>query len=134
MHCNILNLLALKFDFCAFCAFLRLYQSFAEDVDTVIKMGMGIRLPAWGPLEHIDAVGLDLALSVQKRVLPALFNDPGPTRRLKDLVEKGNLGHKTGSGFYDWKVKDMDSLSQTRDQLVMQTLRFFKREDHLQKS
>jgi len=99
----------------------------AEDVDTAIKMGMGIRLPAWGPLEHIDAVGLDLALSVQSRVLPALFNDPGPTRRLKDLVDHGNLGYKTGSGFYDWKIKDMDSLSQTRDQLVMQTLRFFKK-------
>ena len=100
----------------------------AEDVDTAIKMGMGIRLPAWGPLEHIDAVGLDLALSVQNRVLPALFNDPGPTHQLKNLVDKGNLGYKTGAGFYDWKVKDMDSLSQTRDQLVMQTLRFFKKE------
>ena len=100
----------------------------AEDVDTAIKMGMGIRLPAWGPLEHIDAVGLDLALSVQNRVLPALFNDPGPARRLQDLVDNGNLGYKTGSGFYDWKVKDMDSLSQTRDQFVMQTLRFFRKE------
>ena len=101
----------------------------AEDVDTAIKMGMGIRLPAWGPLEHIDAVGLDLALSVQKGVLPGLFNEPGPTQRLKDLVEKGDLGHKTGTGFYDWEVKDMESLSQTRDQLVMQTLRFFKKMD-----
>lgn len=101
----------------------------AEDVDTAIKMGMGIRLPAWGPLEHIDAVGLDLALSVQNRVLPGLFNDPGPTRGLEELVDNGNLGHKTGSGFYDWKVKDMDSLSQTRDQFVMQALRFFKNEE-----
>ena len=101
----------------------------AEDVDTAIKMGMGIRLPAWGPLEHIDAVGLDLALSVQNGVLPGLFNDPGPTRRLKELVESGHLGHKTGSGFYDWDAKNMDSLSQTRDRLVMQTLRFFKKED-----
>jgi len=98
----------------------------AEDVDTAIKMGMGIRLPAWGPLEHIDAVGLDLALSVQTRVLPALFNNPAPTRRLKDLVEGGNLGYKSGSGFYNWKIKDMDSLSQTRDRFVMQTLRFFR--------
>jgi len=100
----------------------------AEDVDTAIKMGMGVRLPAWGPLEHIDAVGLDLALSVQNRVLPALFNDPAPTRRLKDLVKDGNLGHKTGSGFYDWTVKDMDALAQTRDQFVIQTLRFFREE------
>jgi 3-hydroxybutyryl-CoA dehydrogenase len=101
----------------------------AEDVDTAIKMGMGVRLPAWGPLEHIDAVGLDLALSVQKGVLPGLFNEPGPTNRLKDLVENGKLGHKTGSGFYDWKVKDMDSLSQNRDKFVMQTLRFFRKEE-----
>lgn len=98
----------------------------AEDVDTAIKMGMGIRLPAWGPLEHIDAVGLDLALAVQNRVLPALFNEPGPTRRLQDLVETGKLGYKTGCGFYDWQEKDMDSLSQTRDRFVMQALRFFK--------
>ena len=101
----------------------------AEDVDTALKKGPGIRLPAWGPLEHIDAVGLDLAISVQNSVLPSLFNDPGPTSQFKNLVKDGNLGYKTGSGFYDWKVKDMDSLSQTRDQFVMQTLRFFKQEE-----
>lgn len=31
-----------------------------EDVDTAVKMGMGIRFPAWGPLEHVDGVGVDL--------------------------------------------------------------------------
>lgn len=98
----------------------------AEDVDTALKKGPGIRLPAWGPLEHIDAVGLDLAISVQNTVLPDLFNDPGPTRQFKDLVKDGNLGYKTRSGFYDWEKKDMDSLAQTRDQFVMQTLRFFQ--------
>ena len=100
----------------------------AEDVDTAIKMGFGIRMPAWGPLEHIDAVGLDLAISVQRSVLPTLFNESGPTNRLEDLVKNGHLGYKTGSGFYDWEKKDMNSLSQTRDQFVMQALRFFKRE------
>lgn len=31
-----------------------------EDVVTAVKMGIGIRLPVWGPLEHVDAVGVDL--------------------------------------------------------------------------
>jgi len=66
-------------------------------------------------------------LSVQNRVLPALFNEPVPARRLKDLVESGKLGYKTGSGFYDWQAKDMEALSQTRDRFVMQALRFFKK-------
>lgn len=59
-----------------------------EDVDTAIKMGMGIRFPVWGPLEHIDAVGLDLALSVQRNVLVDLNNDPVPSRYLQGLVEQ----------------------------------------------
>jgi 3-hydroxybutyryl-CoA dehydrogenase len=42
----------------------------AEDVDTAVKAGMGIRLPAWGPFEHVDAVGLDLCVKVQRTVLP----------------------------------------------------------------
>ncbi len=100
----------------------------AEDVDTALKKGPGIRLPAWGPLEHIDAVGLDLALSVQNTVLPSLLNDPEPTRQFKDLVHAGNLGYKTRSGFYDWEKKDMAALSKTRDEFVMQTLRFFRKD------
>ena len=37
----------------------------AEDVDTAVKMGMALRFPVWGPLEHVDAVGLDICGPVQ---------------------------------------------------------------------
>jgi 3-hydroxybutyryl-CoA dehydrogenase len=94
-----------------------------EDVDTAVKMGMGIRMPVWGPLEHIDAVGLDLALSVQKSVLPGICNSTEPSSYLRDLVEAGKLGHKAGAGFYDWKAKDMDALTEKRDKFIMQTLK-----------
>jgi 3-hydroxybutyryl-CoA dehydrogenase len=97
-----------------------------EDVDTAVKMGMGIRLPVWGPLEHIEAVGLDLALSVQKTVLPEISNDIKPAKYLENLVEKSKLGYKTGSGFYDWKVKDMESLKNKRDNFIMQALKIIK--------
>jgi 3-hydroxybutyryl-CoA dehydrogenase len=98
-----------------------------EDVDTAIKMGMGIRFPVWGPLEHIDAVGLDLALSVQRDVLVGLDNEPAPPRYLQELVEGERLGYKTGQGFYDWQVKDMQELADRRDRFIIEALRVLKK-------
>jgi 3-hydroxybutyryl-CoA dehydrogenase len=97
-----------------------------EDVDTAIKMGFGIRLPVWGPLEHLDAVGLDLGLSVQRSVVPSLDNETEPSEYLERLVASGSLGKKTGAGFYDWKKKDMDKLASGRDQFIMNALRFLR--------
>ncbi len=98
----------------------------AEDVDTAVKMGMGIRFPVWGPLEHIDAVGLDLALSVQKDVLPGLNNRPQPPRLLQEMVGGGALGCKCGRGMYDWGRKDLAELMARRDRFIIQTLRYFR--------
>ena len=99
----------------------------AEDVDTAIKAGMAIRFPVWGPLEHIDAVGLDLARSVQAGVLPGLRNESTPGGLLETLCEEGNLGAKSGKGFYDWSVKSMPRLSACRDSFIMETVRLLAR-------
>jgi len=99
-----------------------------EDVDRAIKMGMGIRFPVWGPLEHIDAVGLDLALSVQRDVLPGLNNRPEPPKLLSDLVAGKSLGHKSGKGFYDWHEKDMEALKNRRDRFIIQALKHIRSE------
>lgn len=98
-----------------------------EDVDTAVKMGMGIRFPVWGPLEHIDAVGLDLGLSVQTTVLPQLYNEPKPVQSLKKLIEEGNLGYKTGKGYYDWSIKDMDALAKLRNDFIIHALKKIKK-------
>lgn len=98
-----------------------------EDIDTAIKMGMGIRFPVWGPLEHIEAVGLDLALSVQHAVLPEISNDQTPSEYLKNLVDQGNLGYKTGKGFYDWSAKDMDALAKKRNDFIIYALKMIKK-------
>lgn len=94
-----------------------------EDVDTAVKMGFGMRLPVWGPFEHIEAVGLDLALSVQESVLPGICNDAKPSPYLKELVDAGRLGYKTGAGIYDWKTKDMKALAEKRDRFLAQALK-----------
>lgn len=54
-----------------------------------------------GPVELVDSVGVDVALQVSK-VLGAAFNRPIPTR-LEDMVEKKQLGRKSGQGFYTWQ-------------------------------
>ena len=98
----------------------------AEDVDTAIKMGMGIRLPAWGPLEHIDAVGLDLGASVQDSVLPEISDAKESAPVLRQLVDQGHLGVKTGSGFYDWARKDFDQLQKLRDDFIIMAVQFLQ--------
>jgi 3-hydroxybutyryl-CoA dehydrogenase len=94
-----------------------------EDVDRAVKMGMGIRFPVWGPLEHIDAVGLDLCTSVQDTVLPEISNSREAHEYIRRLVEKRELGYKTGKGIYDWSVKDMQALQAARNEFIIYALK-----------
>ncbi len=54
-----------------------------------------------GPVELVDSVGIDVALHVS-RVLGAAFNRAVPAR-LAEMVEKQQLGRKSGQGFYAWQ-------------------------------
>lgn len=54
-----------------------------------------------GPIELADTVGLDICLSVAEKMAEALHNSV--PERLRQLVKDGNLGRKTGRGFYAWK-------------------------------
>ena len=96
----------------------------AEDVDTVARNGFGLRMPAYGILEHQDVVGLDLGLSVVDYVSPDLFNEPRAPEYFRELVRRGDLGAKTGKGFYDWSIKDADAVRARRDQFLVAVLRY----------
>ena len=75
-------------------------------VDEVIKKGLGIRLPVLGPLETADMVGLDLTLAIHDYILKYIDSSPGPSPLLREKVEKGELGFKTGQGFYTWSAEE----------------------------
>jgi 3-hydroxybutyryl-CoA dehydrogenase len=72
----------------------------AEDIDTVMKLGMNHPM---GPLALADLIGLDVCMSILE-VMHAGFGDSKyePCPLLKKKVEDGNLGRKAGKGFYDY--------------------------------
>jgi 3-hydroxybutyryl-CoA dehydrogenase len=80
-----------------------LYQSVgkAEDIDTVMKLGMNHPM---GPLALADLIGLDTCLAIMETLYDG-FKDPKyrACPLLRKYVEVGWLGRKTGKGFYDYK-------------------------------
>ena len=99
----------------------------AEDVDLAAKSGFGMRLPVYGILEHQDIVGLDLGLAVVEYVSKDLYSERHAPRYYRDMVARGNLGAKTGKGFYDWSVKSADEVRARRDEFLLELLKSRRR-------
>jgi 3-hydroxybutyryl-CoA dehydrogenase len=71
-----------------------------EAIDTVMKLGMAHPM---GPLALADFIGLDVCLAILE-VMNAGLGDPKyrPCPLLKRMVAAGQLGRKSGRGFYDY--------------------------------
>jgi 3-hydroxybutyryl-CoA dehydrogenase len=96
----------------------------AATVDEVIKNGFGIRLPVLGPLETADMVGLDLTLQIHDYILRHLDRSVEPAPVLRDKVERGDLGFKTGRGFQEWSEQ---SIERSRKQLLEHLIAWTRR-------
>lgn len=72
----------------------------AAEIDNAMKLGANHPI---GPLALADLIGLDVTLSVLS-VLYAEHGDPKfrPAPLLKEMVRAGNLGRKTGKGFFEY--------------------------------
>lgn len=72
----------------------------SQDIDTAMKGGCNFPM---GPLALLDLVGLDTSLAILD-ALYAEFKDPNyaPQPLLKRMVSAGQLGRKSGQGFYDY--------------------------------
>jgi 3-hydroxybutyryl-CoA dehydrogenase len=71
----------------------------AEDIDTGMRLGYGWPM---GPLRLTDLVGLDVRLSIAEHLTRELGPRFTPPELLRNKVARGELGRKTGRGFFDW--------------------------------
>lgn len=69
-----------------------------EDVDEVVKAGLGPRWAAVGPFETMDLAGLDVHRAVTQRLFPTLSVATRPPKMLETLLDQGALGAKSGLG------------------------------------
>jgi 3-hydroxybutyryl-CoA dehydrogenase len=73
----------------------------AESIDRAMELGY--RHPM-GPLRSTDLVGLDVRLAIAEHLATTLGARFEPPQLLRDKVSRGELGRKTGQGFYSWST------------------------------
>lgn len=73
-----------------------------EDVDKALMYGPCFRNATTGMMECADMGGLDIWCAAEENFFPDLSVSDKPSRTMKELVEAGNYGYKTGKGFYEY--------------------------------
>jgi 3-hydroxybutyryl-CoA dehydrogenase len=86
-----------------------------EDVDKVLKYGLGMRYACLGPFEVADLGGLDTFYRISSYLFEDLSDAKDVPAMLKDLVEDGACGVKSGKGFYDYSNGRGDEVISKRD-------------------
>lgn len=90
-----------------------------EDVDTVLKAGMGLRYAALGPFGVADFGGLDTFNHISSYLNAELDDSKEGSKMLQTLVDAGKLGVKSGAGFYDYSGDKADEAIRERDRMYI---------------
>ncbi|WP_020666862.1 3-hydroxyacyl-CoA dehydrogenase family protein [Amycolatopsis nigrescens] len=81
---------------------IRMLEEEVADAESIDRaMELGYRHPM-GPLRSTDLVGLDVRLAIAEYLHRTLGDRFAPPRLLRDKVAAGELGRKSGKGFYRW--------------------------------
>jgi 3-hydroxybutyryl-CoA dehydrogenase len=99
----------------------------AETIDTVVREGFGARTAVLGPMEQSDLVGLDLALDIAEVLYQHLDRTAGPHPFLREKVESGKLGMKTGEGLRKWTTQEADTVRSRLSQFLAEQAKARKR-------
>ena len=86
-----------------------------QEVDEVVRNCFGFRLPFFGPFQIADMAGLDVYVSVLETLKKGLGERFETPDALRELVERGRTGTKSGAGFLEYSDKERERLLLERD-------------------
>jgi 3-hydroxybutyryl-CoA dehydrogenase len=91
----------------------------AKGIDAVIREGISLRFPILDPLQVPDFGGLDTFLLVWKSMFPEISATKEVPAVVEEKVSRGELGLKSGKGFYDYTGHSREALLQERDEKLL---------------
>ena len=100
----------------------------AKDLDDAMIWGLAMRMLVVGGVQRIDYGGLDLSAKNATNTKDSTPLEYKP-KLLYELVEKGNLGVKSGKGFYDYKGKSEAEMCHDRDVRLLKLLKVLQEND-----
>jgi 3-hydroxybutyryl-CoA dehydrogenase len=98
----------------------------AEDIDTAMTAGPGLRYGLLGPLRTADLGGLDIFLAISQYLFPELSCEKTAPKALRRLVDKGRLGAKSGRGFYSYSRTELPRILAQRDRVLLGFLKILR--------
>jgi 3-hydroxybutyryl-CoA dehydrogenase len=98
-----------------------------EAVDAMVKYNLGRRLSITGPLESVDLGGLDVFYNISAYLMKELCTSREIPVLLKESYQDGNLGAKTGKGFYGWTADSLAKTVEFRENSLIDCLQRNKR-------
>ena len=97
-----------------------------EDLDIAVKASYGFRLSCMGPMAAEDMIGLDTSARVSANVFKLLSSKTEPSPVLLEKVKKGELGIKSGKGWYDYSGKTREEVNDTINRRLLKPLALFR--------
>nr|WP_297457625.1 3-hydroxyacyl-CoA dehydrogenase NAD-binding domain-containing protein [uncultured Halomonas sp.] len=98
----------------------------AEDIDKAARWLLGPRMCLTGLLKQKDIGGLEGHARAQRTIVPDLCHAAEPNSLVQDMLARGDLGLRSGKGFYDWRGQDTNAVAERASERLRRLIAYLE--------